>query len=625
MPFNDFKSLELKGISSLNEELGHGVYGRVYAVKYCELICAAKEIHSVLFEGMGEAEMHQTIKSFQKECHQCSSLHHPNIVQFLGIYHPPEVDDASRRMQLPVMVMEMMAESLTVFVVKYEKIATDTKFSIVHDVSLGLCYLHNHHPPIVHRDLSPNNVLLTAHHVAKISDLGVAKIIEADSRKTMTKTVDFMPPEALDKSPVYGPPMDMFSFGGIILHTFNQQWPSPSSQVQFYSSNKEIVRRWEYLEKMIGEAEVLKSLVEECLDDDPDLRPSAEHVCHLIGEYKKAYMNTEEVVQSKFIHDAPPLLPTLTSGKYYLKWKRLADFPAAVNNAHLALQDRKVYVSGCNSPNGHAEHQVFVYEIDNDRWGQLPTPDHYCTIPHIIGGKLTLIGGYMSGTDKVTNKVSTFDQTKQSWMSYYPNLLSGRSLPGVVTHMEYVIVAGGEIHDDVSNDIEILDWVENSQWKRISVRLPMPMYALQLTIFSDDLIIVGYANAGFDRHVYNVPVSYLIATSSGLPQFAFTKWVKLTKTIHKGSYLVRGLFPLTVVGGLNKKHEPIADVMMYDRSTENWKKIGSLSFARSRVGVAAINDNAIIIIGGCTTKHQFFNDIMSSSVPVVELGQVEEI
>ena len=76
------------------------------------------------------------------------------------------------------------------------------KYSIIHDVSLGLCYLHNHDPPIVHRDLSPNNVLLTAHHVAKISDLGVAKVIKADSRKTMTKapgTVDFMPPEALAK------------------------------------------------------------------------------------------------------------------------------------------------------------------------------------------------------------------------------------------------------------------------------------------------------------------------------------------------------------------------------------------------------------------------------------------
>ena len=53
-------------------------------------------------------------------------------------------------------------------------------------MSLGLCYLHNHNPLIVHCDLSLNNVLLTAHRVAKISDLGMVKVIKADSRKTIT-------------------------------------------------------------------------------------------------------------------------------------------------------------------------------------------------------------------------------------------------------------------------------------------------------------------------------------------------------------------------------------------------------------------------------------------------------
>ena len=202
-------------------------------------------------------------------------------------------------MRLPVMVMEMMADSLTSFVDKHEKILVHIKYSIVHDVSLGLCYLHNHDPPIVHRDLSPNNVLLTAHHVAKISDLGVAKVIKADSRKTMTKvpgTVDFMPPVALANSPVYGPPMDVFSFAGIILHTFNQQWPRPTEQVQFDPKTRRRValsaveRRQLYLDKMIGEAEVLRPLVEECLDDDPAVRPTMATVCERIDVCKVVYV-----------------------------------------------------------------------------------------------------------------------------------------------------------------------------------------------------------------------------------------------------------------------------------------------------------------------------------------------
>ena len=296
---DNFETLQLKEVIELDrEELGRGAYGRVYPVKHCETICAAKEIHSILVEGVEQVQMQRTIESFIRECRQCSRLRHPNVIQFLGVYYPT-VAGGANRMRLPVMVMEMMADSLTSFVNKHEKIPVHIKYSIIHDVCLGLCYLHSHGPPIVHRDLSPNNILLTAHHVAKISDLGVAKVITADSKKTMTKapgTVDFMPPEALTRSPVYGPPMDVFSYAGIILHTFNQQWPSPSEQVEFDPKTRtrvalsEIQRRQQYLDEMIAEAAVLRPLVEECLDDDPAVRPTIATVCKRIQGNKDAFM-----------------------------------------------------------------------------------------------------------------------------------------------------------------------------------------------------------------------------------------------------------------------------------------------------------------------------------------------
>ena len=327
MAYNDdFEDLMLKGVTELNrDELGRGAYGRVYAVKYCQRKCAAKEIHSILVEGVGQIEIQQTIESFMRECRQCSTLRHPNVIQFLGVYYPTGEGGpgGANRTRLPVMVMEMMADSLTSFVDKHEKIPVHIKYSIVHDVSLGLCYLHNHDPPIVHRDLSPNNVLLTAHHVAKISDLGVAKVIKADSRKTMTKapgTVDFMPPEALDDTPEYGPPMDVFSFAGIILHTFNQQWPSPSKQVQFDPKIRkrialsEVERRQQYLNKMIGEAEVLRPLVEECLDDDPAVRPTIATVCERIQVNKDPHMKESS-------HDIITLYQKIERLKYENKQK----------------------------------------------------------------------------------------------------------------------------------------------------------------------------------------------------------------------------------------------------------------------------------------------------------------
>ena len=63
------------------------------------------------------------------------------------------------------------------------------------------------------------------------------------------------------------------------------------------------------------------------------------------------------------------------------------------------------------------------------------------SIFHKIGEKLTIIGGHLSAAKTVINRVLTFDKTNQNW--YNPELLSVRSRPGVVTHLNYVVVAGG--------------------------------------------------------------------------------------------------------------------------------------------------------------------------------------
>ena len=316
-------------------------------------------------------------------------------------------------------------------------------------------------------------------------------------------------------------------------------------------------------------------------------------------------------------------MPTLTSSKYRIKWTRLADFPSILCGAYVAVQDRKIYVSGGSSPVEDTKHQVFAYDIDNDRWGQLPIPDHYYAVPHIIGGKLSLIGGRLIPTNKMTNKVSTFDQTKQSWVSYYPNLLSVRSKPGIATHMEYAIVAGGIQGGGASDDIEILDWVENSQWKRVSIHLPVPMSSLKLAALDNHLFIVGYINADnhFDKHVYELPVGVITNLADQL-KCVSTRWVKLAGVTKEHASLVTGLSSLIVVGGYDAT-VATADMKMYDRTSEKWKKIDSLSFARSSAAAAVINNNAIVVIGGFT-KHRSPTDAKSSSLNVVELGQVEK-
>ena len=67
-------------------------------------------------------------------------------------------------------------------------------------------------------------------------------------------------------------------------------------------------------------------------------------------------------------------MPTLTSNKYLMKWTQLADLPAPMFSAYSVVQDKKVYVAGGDSPVAidDAKHQVYVYDINTDQWGQLP-------------------------------------------------------------------------------------------------------------------------------------------------------------------------------------------------------------------------------------------------------------
>ena len=312
-------SFILKSVASLSnpEEFpgilpSYGSYsGRVYAVKYCELVCAAKEIHG-LVEDVEEIERNRIVEFIVQNGCQWSMLRHPNIVQFIGVYYP-NGEGASSKMRLPVIVMEMMADSLDSFVDKHDNISVYIKCSIVHDVALGLCYLHNRDPPVVHQNLSPNNILLTTHLLAKISCFGLPKMTKSDCRKTAVKVLpdirnqDFMPPEALRDTPEYNPSMDIFSFAGIILHTFNQCWPKPIELMQFDSKTtkvltlSEVERRQHWLDKMTGEVEALTPLVEECLNYEPTMRPSITNVCKRIQAskdvYKKEYRDVTTLYQ----------------------------------------------------------------------------------------------------------------------------------------------------------------------------------------------------------------------------------------------------------------------------------------------------------------------------------------
>ena len=291
---SELNGVTLPGTMVIEEELGRGAYGKVHKARYQGKDYAVKEIHPLLIEGVDEEDKEAIKRNFINECLCCSANRHPNIVEFVGVYYSNQSD-------IPMMVMEIMEHSLTSYVQKNKSnIAIETKISILFNVSCGLAFLHARTPPIVHRDVSSNNVMLTSNLVAKIGDLGVAKVIRAERTQTKSRlttapgTNDFMPPEALVADPVYGLPVDVFSFAAVALHLVSEEWPSPAAPKMIDPQTKKLValsevgRRKRYLEKMIGGnvVTVLRQLVEGCLNDNPVERPTIQNVKDVIERLK---------------------------------------------------------------------------------------------------------------------------------------------------------------------------------------------------------------------------------------------------------------------------------------------------------------------------------------------------
>ena len=108
-----FKSIQL----FKHQTLGVGSYGKVCKAKCDNLLCAAKIIHETLFNPLPQhviapkSEHRQPMRRFEQECEFLSTIRHPNIVQYLGMYQDPDTS-------LPVLLMELMDDSLTHFLEK---------------------------------------------------------------------------------------------------------------------------------------------------------------------------------------------------------------------------------------------------------------------------------------------------------------------------------------------------------------------------------------------------------------------------------------------------------------------------------------------------------------------------
>ena len=289
-----------------NDFLGNGSYGMVCKAVVDELVCAAKIIHQVFFQVADQDP--RMMRQFDRECDFLSGIRHPCIVQYLGKYYEPES-------RLPVLLMELMDESLTKFLDNSRKanvpVPYHIQLNISHDIAMALSFLHSN--GIIHRDLSSNNVLLLAGSRAKVADFGMSKLVEVNPRMTpLTQcpgTLVYMPPEALRIVPKYSEKLDVFATGVLIIQIITCRFPDPSVAKRSFQDERigimevpvpERERRQKDIE-LVNEDHRLLPIALRCLNDKEQARPTSSEVCQCLAvikeneDYRESVQETSEL------------------------------------------------------------------------------------------------------------------------------------------------------------------------------------------------------------------------------------------------------------------------------------------------------------------------------------------
>ena len=320
----------IKKFEIIKENIGKGSFGSVSLVRVGGTPCILKSLHDILLgqgneEQVSEDQQSPLKEKFYQEYNILWKLHHPNIVQFMGIHYSRESHNHVKKLSL---IMEYLPTNLDECIIKCNEekftIPRSIKLSILRDVTYGLSQLHIN--DIVHRDLSAANILLTSSLRAKIADFGVSRLMSPSSCLKLSRAPGapyIMPPEALDPAPLYSIKLDIFSFGIMCIYLLLQEVPFPTDKTlephHLTTQQKEIGKRKNYLVKMDGSFAGMKAVASDCIQDLPEKRPAAEQLTKCISQcIRKSNL---EILRDtiKFLNSTEVGRKLLVSPNFYYK------------------------------------------------------------------------------------------------------------------------------------------------------------------------------------------------------------------------------------------------------------------------------------------------------------------
>ena len=187
----------LDGRYDIQELLGRGSYAEIYVAR--DNVASPQSPHkqivikalNVFMQNDLDADLERTlVENFQNEAIALDRVRHPNIISRLG--HGTARD--LRGTVFHYLVLEYLAGGDLSKACREKALSFKKSFGYLEQVCAGLA--HAHQNGVIHRDIKPQNLLLTADRITvKIADFGVARFSASDSPITRVGTNIYAPPE----------------------------------------------------------------------------------------------------------------------------------------------------------------------------------------------------------------------------------------------------------------------------------------------------------------------------------------------------------------------------------------------------------------------------------------------
>ncbi|XP_058409971.1 serine/threonine-protein kinase Nek10 isoform X1 [Diceros bicornis minor] len=276
------------GNYAILDHLGSGAFGCVYKVRKRsgQNLLAMKEVnlHNPAF-GKDKKDRDSSVKNIVSELTIIKEqLYHPNVVR----YYKTFLENDRLYIVMELIEGAPLGEHFSSLKEKQHHFSEERLWKIFIQLCLALRYLHKE-KRIVHRDLTPNNIMLGDKDKVTVTDFGLAKQKQENSKLTsVVGTILYSCPEVLKSEP-YGEKADVWAAGCILYQMATLNPP-------FYSTNmlslatKIVEAVYEPVPEGVY-SEKVTDTISRCLTPDAEARPDIVEVSSMISDVVMKYLD----------------------------------------------------------------------------------------------------------------------------------------------------------------------------------------------------------------------------------------------------------------------------------------------------------------------------------------------